>query len=278
MKKDYMTRLERAAHWRLPPREAEDVIADYRDIVGTPPRPDDELLRDLGKPRDVMKPLVQKKSYYTWLAAFAVMAACILIPADSPLPFGLYHVFDCLFYPDGILIPGIPWCFHFIVVGLILSLIWFRPRKGEPKAPLPRPVIVTLLVELALMGMVWWYFYQLSLFPDGFFFQPALITHWFDAAIGRTTLHGSWAAEALEWGGAAAGVAGVVALVKARIQNRRWRAAYFMGLSLMMLAYCVLGLHSSMDPTDFASTWAYTQQLCTAITVIGILGTGVALC
>ena len=46
MKKDYMTRLERAARWRLPPQEAEDVIADYREMVGDPPRPEEELLRD----------------------------------------------------------------------------------------------------------------------------------------------------------------------------------------------------------------------------------------
>ena len=38
MKKDYMTRLERAARWRLSREEAEDVIADYRDIVGMTPR------------------------------------------------------------------------------------------------------------------------------------------------------------------------------------------------------------------------------------------------
>ena len=36
MKKDYMTRLERAVRWRLQPQEAEDVIADYREIVGNP--------------------------------------------------------------------------------------------------------------------------------------------------------------------------------------------------------------------------------------------------
>lgn len=278
MKKDYMARLERAARWRLPPQEAEDVIADYRDIVGTPPRPDDELLRDLGKPWNVTKPLTEKKAYYTWLAAFAVMAACILIPADSPLPLGLWRVFDHLFSPYGILIPGIPWCFHFIVIGLILSLIWFRPQKGEPKAPLPRPVIVTLAMELALMAAVWWGFWQLTLYPDGIMFQPALVTYWFDSIIGRTTLHGHWLAWALEWGGAAVGVVGVVGLVKARTRNRRWRAVYFMSLSVMMLAFCVLSIYSYMGPIDPASTVVYTRQLCAAITIVGILGTGVSLC
>lgn len=273
MKKDYMTRLERWARWMLPRQEAEDVLADYRDIVGTPPRPEAELLRDLGKPRDVIKPLVQKKSYYTWLAVFALMALCVLIPARSPLPLGSWFVFYHLFSPYGILIPGIPWCFHFIVVGLAVSLVWFRPRQGEPKTPLPRPVVITLIVELALMGVVWWCFYQLAFFPDGILYQPALIPHWFDVMTGRPTLHSDWVYEALEWGGAAAGVVGVVALVKARTQNRRWRAVYFMGLSLMMLAFCVLALFSSLEPDP-----AYTTRLCTAITILGLLGTGVSLC
>ena len=63
MKKDYMARLEWAARWRLPPQEANDVIADYRDIVGDPPRPEDELLRDLGSPRAAIRPLTPQKQY-----------------------------------------------------------------------------------------------------------------------------------------------------------------------------------------------------------------------
>lgn len=279
MKKDYMARLERAARWRLPRQEAEDVIADYRDIVGNPPRPDDELIRDLGRPRDVVRPLAQPRRYYTWLAVFAVMAACILIPAESPLPLGSWLIWDSLFSPYGFPIPGVPLFLHFMVIGLALSLVWFRPGQGEPKAPLPRPVIIALLAELALMGVVWWCFYQITLYPDGIMFQPALVSDWWYSKIGAVTLNGHWMATALEWGGAAVGAAGVVGLVKARTQNRRWRAVYFMSLSLMMLAFCVLGLFSSMDldltPTD---PWAYTRQLCLEITVIGLIGTGVSLC
>ena len=273
MKKNYMTRLERAARWRLPREEAEDVIADYRDIAADP-----EMLRGLDKPRNVLRPLTQKKPYYTWLAVFAVLAACILIPASSPLPGGSWFVFSNLFSPYGILIPGIPWCFHFVAVGLILSLIWFRPRKGEPNPPLSRPILTALAVELALMGVVWWCFYQTTLL-DGFLYQPALIPDWFLAMTGRETLHGHWMMSALEWGGAAAGVFGVIALVKARTQNRRWRAVYFMSLSLMLLAFCLLSMFSSMDPTaTLADSFAYTRRLCLAITLLGVAGTGVSLC
>ena len=69
MKKDYMTRLERWARWMLPRQEAEDVLADYRDIVADP-----ELAQDLGKPRAVIWALADRKSYYTWLGVFAALA------------------------------------------------------------------------------------------------------------------------------------------------------------------------------------------------------------
>ena len=282
MKKDYMTRLEHAARWRLPPQAAEDVIADYRDIVGNPPRSEDQLRRDVGEPEQVIKLLMTPpKAYRIWLAVFAVMAACILIPANSPVPllmpnrslFIWFNLFSPYVY---LFIPGFHMYLWFMIPGIVLSLVWFRPRKGELKTPLPRSLIVTLLVELALMGAVWWGFYQLSLRPDGILSQPALIPHWFYSWNGLPTLHGHWMAEALQWGGMAVGIVGVVGLVKARTTNRRWRAAYVMSFALMMLAFCLLSLYSSMDPLDLA--WAHIRQLCTTITIIGLLGTGVALC
>ena len=284
MKKDYMDRLERAARWRLPRQEAEDVIADYWDIVGQPPRPEEELRRDVGDPEQVVKLLMAPpRAYRIWLAVFAVMAACILIPVNCPVPlflpdkFGLIWV--CLFSPYVYLfIPGFHMYLWLMIPGIVLSLAWFRPRKGEPKASLPRPLIVTLIVEFALMAAVWWCFYQFSLYPDGIMFQPALITHWLDAMNGWTTPHSAWAGEALQWGGIAVGIAGVVALVKARTQNRRWRAAYVMSFALMMLAFCLLNQYSFLDPSDgFASMEAHTRQCCTVITIIGLAGTGVAL-
>ena len=44
MKKDYFTQLTRAARWLLPPEEAREVLAEYRDILDAAPR-DDESLR-----------------------------------------------------------------------------------------------------------------------------------------------------------------------------------------------------------------------------------------
>ena len=46
LKKDYMAGLEGWARWMLPRREADDVLGDYRDIVGDPPRSEE---RRVGK-------------------------------------------------------------------------------------------------------------------------------------------------------------------------------------------------------------------------------------
>lgn len=99
MKKDYMTRLERAVRWRLPPQEAEDVISDYRDMFGTPPRPEEELYRDVGDPEKVVKLLVSPpETYRVWLTVFIVMSFCILSLGICPTVFGfplwmLYVIF-----------------------------------------------------------------------------------------------------------------------------------------------------------------------------------------
>lgn len=269
MKKDYMIRLERWARWMLPPQEAADVIADYRDIAA-----DEQMRRELGKPRDAIRPLIQKKHYRIWLAAFAVMAACILIPGVSPLPGGFYPVWFSLFNADGFLIPGVPMYLYFMAVGIATALIWFRPRKGEPKTPLPRAACAILAVELALLAAVWWMSWQITLYPDGVFTNQAF---WlpFMVYVGPFTCASHILAILLEWASPAVVALGVVALVMARTRNRRWRAVYVMSLTLMMMALCVLSEFTSMD---WSVAWAFPLPSSVEITVIGLVGTGVSLC
>lgn len=275
MKKNYMIRLERWARWMLPRAEAEDVIADYQDIAA-----DEEMRQQLGKPRSVIRPLTQAKQYRTWLAVFAVMAACILIPAISPLPGGLYPVWFSLFSPDGFIIPGVPMFLWFMIAGLALSLVWFRPQKGEPKAPLPHSILITLAVLLAVMGLVWWTFRQITLYPEGALANPIFhLPMGFWWPLGDDYVGGNLILFLLEWSAIPFAVVGMVGLVKARLRDRRWRAVYFLSLSAMMLAFAVLALLTSMDVSSDPNTWwISTRQCCIAITVLGLVGTGVSLC
>ena len=158
MKKDYMTRLERAVRWRLPPQEAEDVIADYREIVGNPPRSEEELHREVGDPEQAVKLLTSPlNAYRVWLLVFGLMAACILIPGASPHgPFwwlwdacfggpygggwGIFHIFSHW----GPILAGI---------GLVVSLVWFR-RQGRKAERFPKAVKLWLAVLTVWLAVV----------------------------------------------------------------------------------------------------------------------------
>lgn len=157
MKKDYMTRLERWARWMLPHQEAEDVLADYRDIVGTPPRPDDELLRDLGKPRNVIRPLTTPKVYRIWLAVFIVMTVCILAPGVSGTTFIGAVLWLYLF--DGF--ASYPYGAYLAVLGAVTALVWFR-WQGRKEGKLPKAIPVLLAVFLACIGWVMWFCWACS--------------------------------------------------------------------------------------------------------------------
>lgn len=274
MKKDYMTRLERAARWRLPLREAEDVIADYREMVGDPPRSEEELLRDLGKPQDAIKSLVQPKQYRIWLAVFTVMAACILIPGASPLPGGLYFVWFNLFYD--IAVPGFTLCRLFLIAGTAVSLFWFRPRREEPRTPLPLSIPIALAALLAVMGFVWWASWQLTLYPGGALANPVWhLPYGFWWPMANYYEGGNLLAFLLEWSAVPLTVLGTTALVKARTRDRRWRAVYILSLSAMMLAFCLLAVLTSMELT---TPPVFPLRYSIEITLIGLIGTGVALC
>lgn len=278
MKTDYITRLERWARWMLPPQEADDVLDDYRDIVGDPPRPDEELLRELGKPRSVIRPLAQTKQYRVWLAQFAVMAACVVVPGVSPL--GPSVVWNGLFWSEGFLIPKVPLFRSAMILALILSLVWFRPRPGEPKAgPLPRAVPIALAALLAVMGLVWWTFWQMTLYPEGALVNPIFhlgVGFWWP--LGGGYVGGNLLMLLLECAAVPLMILGVAALVNARVQDRRWRAVYFLSLSVMLLAFAVLALLTSMDVSSEPDTWwVFTRRLCIEITIIGLIGTGLSL-
>lgn len=298
MKKDYMARLEQAARWRLPREEAEDVIADYRDIVGTPPRSEEELRREVGDPEQVVRLLVQPpRAYYAWLAVFAALAACLLAAALAPLPAspsymllkwyewgGSFHLVDA---PVNIL-TLLP--FLQLAAGTGLCLACFLRRRDRVKPALPRGVILCGLLMLAALAYAWWVVWRLSADPG------QLLTLWTvdESFIGEGTGPAYSArfspgliaiAERLEWGCCAlAGLVGLLALVKARTRDRRWAAVYILSLAAAVLSLAVLGMVSSFS--DFGTPHSplydgwfrpYLPQFA-VLTAVGLAGAGAALC
>lgn len=277
--KSWLDRFSRAARWRLGAREAEEVIADYREIVGGTPRTEEELVRDLGKPRDAVKPLVDQKAYRVWLAVFLALAACIVLPGTSPLPGGLYR-WHWLFRnrPFGVHLGAV-----LALLGAVGAVVWFR-RKGSRSEKLPRAAGVLLAVVLVwlvlMLGAGWAWMHDPQGFAEMWGEAPARVL-W--RKLGWSVYRSvALLGDALEWiGGLGMTVIGVIALVKARTEDRRWTAVYVLAVTVMLVSLKQLAVLTDMSRPMPGSEWAVLSGYFTrwvAMAAVGLVGTGVALC
>lgn len=268
MKKNYMTRLERWARWMLPRQEAEDVIADYRDIVSDP-----ELLRGLGKPHSVVKPLAQPRQYRVWLAVFVVMAACILTLGISPTAIG--YPFWMAYFTS--------WRhYHFALVvallGAVLALVWFRWQgfKSPKRSKAIPALLVVLTAWTGALVLVSW----LAMRNPVGFSEALGEIHSFIGPDRMVSLSITILTFSLTYSSVLMALLGTFALVRARTQDRRWAAVYILALAAMMVCLDALALFTYMGPLDdLIGNW-YQFELVkyAAIYTVGLVGTGVALC
>ena len=274
MKSDYMARLSRAARWRLPQKEAQDVIADYQDMIGTPPRPNEELLHDLGQPVQAVKLLTQPKTYYVWLAVFGLLSACLILPALIPLKSVFRFFWAVDFSPSWLWATGLP-------IGILLSLFWFR-RYGEKTPSRSKLFWSILIVLLAVMAGVWWLFEQICMFPSGIITQDPQLTQVYFGLLSVPANHSGLVIQTVLVGiSVLAGVLGMIGLVKARMCDRRWLAAYLLALTLTALNVSILTFLTNVtfDYPEFLGEWqAYIRMRNLIVTLIGLVGAGVALC
>lgn len=272
--KSWLDRLSAAARWRLGAKEAGEVIADYREIVGGSERSEEALMQEVGVPLDAVKPLTDQKTYRIWLAVFAVLAAWLVLPGLSPLPGGFSQVWWELFGA---------WHYARAMALLVLSaavtLAWFR-WKGWKGETLPRGALTLLTVVLAwtiaVMGVGWVWMHAPSGFAEMWGRMPAPL------GLGGIIFRSYWVlGEALEWiGGAGMTVIGIVALVKARTRDRRWAAVYILAMTAMLVSLEQLAL-ISYTHVDSGSCWAgYSTFFYSWVKLValGLMGTGVALC
>lgn len=251
MKRDYLSRLKRAARWYLPPAEAAEVLEDYREIVEG--RSEEELRRDLGTPRAAMKQLAQPKAYRRWLMVFGVLVSCGAVPVLMMMN-RYYWTF-------------LAWLAQWVglCLGIVLSVLWFRQngfREGaRSKAILP-------LLALLLAGMAWVWVITGAVVTESWDVLNFLAPTEERARL----LHGTLIA-----GIGAAGLLGIFGLAGARLGDHRWLAVYTLGLSGMLLFLSTRGLMTLMV--------AFTPEALSAflvhqvfLTAVGLIGTGVSLC
>jgi len=256
MKRDYLSRLGRAARWYLPPAEAAEVLEDYKELIEQEPRSEEDLRRDLGTPREAVRQLAQPKVYRRWLAMFITLAACMLVPAAmtldtvywSPILNLVYVIAPCL--------------------GFALSFLWFQ-RNGSREGTLPKGIVPLLAV--LLLGMAWVWFWNWVLLAERFDVISFVISFIFPDRGWMVSL-------TLELDALAAALIGMFGLVEARLGDRRWRAVYVWGLTGVVLSIFLWRMltHMSFDPS---ANWQLPYILRLAfITAAGLVGTGVSLC
>lgn len=280
--KDYMARLERAARWRLPRQEAEEIVADYRDIVADP-----ELLQGLGSPRDVIRPLTQPRPYRIWLAVFAALCACILIPGINIIGFFPNLARLCFALDTWSAWDWAP-LMHLgpvlAALGCVGTVVWFR-RDGLKGEKLPRAVIVLLAVlglwTAALLAVDFCWIRD----PQGFAGMWGWgRLHYFGLTYGPLDYQASRTLDLLltatQYGGGVLLLVGISALVKARIGDRRWAAVYVLSAAALIVTLETFILLCVQDPRPGGVPIVQWSSLAyfSIVALAGAAGTGVALC
>lgn len=252
----YLQRLTWAARWRLPAAEAGEVVSDYAELLEGDRRTYEEQCRALGTPRDAVRLLSTGWTYRRWLAVFAALALCLLLPLLWM--YGLSYRYQL---SRGAYL-------FFLLPGVVLSLIWFRWMGGK-SGTVPRRLPV-LLGLTALLGLL----VALMAVPA---FSPRLLEPL------ASVIPARWLGRvyhlALCTIGLLAAAAGLAGLVLARLEDRRWISLYVLGLTVLLLAFVLYSLLSSMDLSALNEDWQgpYRMRMVQA-GILGLAGTGVSLC
>lgn len=233
----YQKRFSRLVRWRLPRAEAEGVLADYEEIFAHHRGEDDAALT-----RSLGEPR-QAVGLLTQSGAYRRL----LLPLVLLLRGRFWG------QPTA-LMAGL------LLAGMAVSLAQFRPRAG--KGPMPRglrPALAGLAVLLAAVGWVLG-----CLFTGAWTSWPA---EWYG-------LTAWWV---LRLTGAAGAAAGLLGVVKARLDDRRWSALYILGLTAVTVCVLILAFLGSLDSAS-GGAWASYALPWGLLGAAGLVGTGVALC
>lgn len=242
-KAEYLQRVSRLAHWRFTKEEADEIVADYQQLLDQRQGSDAELIGELGSPAHAVGYLVPSGEYLRWLAAFGTMVLCL----------GL--MVALLFFRQSH--PRV--AVTIFALGLGLSLVWFG-RGARTGRRLPKGQVLLLLLPALCAGAAGLAIAYLAL-------GPAL------------DIPAAWYGGALRWvlrlAGGVTGLLGLLGLVRARLEDRRWRALYALCLTVAVLCVITLSLFQRMD--DIIPWTAYLWSGVGAAAV-GLTVTGLSLC
>ncbi len=250
---NYLRRLAREARWRLPREEAEEVIADYTELLEGDSRSKNQLCQDLGTPRQAVRLLDEHDhAYRRWLVVFLGLTFCIGAP------------WVWLFDHE----PLIGLSFLLMLTAVAVSLIWrhcSRQKEGVKKTPLPRGLRPLLAVQaLAMLAVVACIRYVLwIMFTD----------------ISNPPQIGWTVNQVILLAGTFGFASGLFGLIHTRMADRRWCAAYLFGLTVVLFCMQILmGMGSMNLDSGTGTIWVWIAQRCSMVLAAGVLASGVALC
>lgn len=254
--KNYLSRLSRAARWWLSPKEADEVTADYQDMLAQDARNYEELRRDFGPPYQAVLRVCSVRPHLRWLAVFCILAVCLLFPVVWM--FRGYEIYSGVFWWGNMV-------FGVLLLGAVLSIIWFQ-RGGVRSGKLPRTLIVLLVLLFALgvgVGVLAWSIFSLWILE--------LPVFWSIGA-GTTVTIG------LRLISIFVALAGLLGLIQARVEDCRWRAVFVLGLTVLLLIFTLYRALTRMDIQFNDDWWAPYVWRMVPLTVMGLVGTGISLC
>lgn len=248
-KKSYLESVTLWARWCLPKKEADEVTADYKELLAEDSRSEQQLLKDFGTPYQAVRPLTRAESYRGWLVVFAVLAACGM---------GLGWI---TFSPWAWDNASMLWIRVLWGVGLVISLVWFW--RKQPKSPLPKGLVPMLfpmpVLACAALGISWW---LVKLFRDD---VEAVNSSWI-----LPFCHAF--PQAIEILGLLFGLLVIYALVKARISDRRWAAVYAIGMTSLFVLANLTVLFTSLDNPEavLIALWRHNLPALAGVVVAGV--------
>ena len=262
-REQYLKRFSRAVHWRLPPRESEEAIADYREMLFQKERDESRLAEELGDPVQAASLLVDEKTYSRWRMVFAVLVFVLLLLFKWDW---MAHIdYDIPFIGSDERAPV-----RVMMIGMVLSLYWFR-KHGQKNSSISRLLPLTLVIVLAAgCGIMygWWQITEKGIsgqVPDSdqqFIYQIDLVI------------------KVMMYVGMICALVAFGALVLAQCRDRRWLALYVLCVTVAAMCGFVLLQLKNLN-VDGPDGWYIFREGCNfrliPIGAIGLIGTGVAL-
>lgn len=246
-KKTYIKNFSNAIKWRISEPEADEILEDYNEIFSEYSDDDNLLVQKLGEPIEAAKVLTEPKQYRNWLVMFTFMAICIVIPELMLL--------RMTFYQTPILVTS-----FLFVLGVLGSLIWFRPQKGK-KIAFTKDILITFIAMLVI-----------NFVCLGFF--SGLITQ--KIALIPMQVYGVIAHKLFQLLATIITIIGIVSLIKARTQNRHWKTIYITSLIIVFECMLIVSFLVSMEP--FVHFWQMSTIYAIILGLIGLIGVILSLC